>query len=89
MAAAPCLECKRRPKALPRQRCTVCLLRHEPIGEQVKAARQRLGMVPPELRRKRTVAMTDQAPTGTDWCAGCQSYRDAEDFRHSAGVARE
>lgn len=83
MAAAPCLECKRRPKALPRQRCATCLLRHEPIGEQVKAARARLAMVPPELRRKRTLAMTRQAPPGTDWCAGCQSYRDDRDFRHT------
>lgn len=84
MAAAPCIECKRRPKALPRQRCATCLLRHEPIGVQVTAARARLAMVPPELRQKLTKRMRELAPTGTAWCAGCQSYRDATDFRNTA-----
>lgn len=80
MAAAPCIECKRRPKALPRQRCATCQLRHEPIGEQVEAAQRRLAMVPPELRRKRTPKMSALAPAGTAWCAGCQSFRDEIDF---------
>lgn len=83
MAAAPCLECKRRPKALPRQRCETCLLRHEPIGVQVEAARRRLAMVPPEFRQKLTKKMREQSPAGTRWCAGCQSYRDEVDFRGS------
>lgn len=38
-------------------------------------------MVPPELRVRLTKAMREQAPTGTRWCAGCQSYRDEADFR--------
>lgn len=83
MAPAPCIECKRRAKALPRQRCATCLLRHLPIGDQVRAARARLEMVPPELRKKRTKAMAELAPVGTEWCAGCQSYRDTADFRNA------
>lgn len=81
MAAAPCIECQRRPKALPRQRCSTCLLRHQPIGDQVAAARRRLAMVPPELRLKLTKAVRAAAPVGTRFCAGCQSYRDEADFR--------
>lgn len=38
-------------------------------------------MVPPELRAKLTKRMREQAPAGTRWCAGCQSYRDDADFR--------
>ena len=81
MSPQPCIECKRRPKALPRQRCLTCQLRHEPIGEQVKAAAQRRAMVPEELRAKLTKRMREQAPPGTRWCAGCQSFRDVVDFR--------
>lgn len=81
VAAAPCIECGRRAKALPRQRCATCLLRHEPVGEQVKAARLRLAMVPPDMRMKLTKVMREAAPVGTRWCAGCQSYRDEADFR--------
>lgn len=81
MSPQPCIECKRRPKALPRQRCLTCQLRHEPIGEQVKAAAQRRAMVPEPLRAKLTKRMREQAPPGTRWCAGCQSYRDDADFR--------
>ena len=84
MSPQPCIECKRRPKALPRQRCLTCQLRHEPIGEQVKAAAQRRAMVPEELRAKLTKRMREQAPPGTRWCAGCQSYRDDVDFRGEA-----
>lgn len=86
MAAAPCKECGIRPKALPAQRCVTCQLRHAPIGDQVLAARKRLAMVPPELRVKRTLAMTKMRPAGTDWCAGCQSFRDDADFHNTAKV---
>lgn len=81
MAAGPCIECRRRPKALPRQRCEVCLVRHLPVGDQVAEARRRLAMVPVELRAKLTKRMRDQAPDGQRWCAGCQSYRDEADYR--------
>lgn len=86
MAAAPCIECKRRAKALPRQRCATCLLRHLPIGEQVAAARARLAMVPEPMRQRRTKRTAAMAPPGTAWCAGCQSYRDGVDFRSSGKV---
>lgn len=88
MAAALCKECGRRPKALPRQRCITCQLRHEPIGDQVAAARLRLAMVPPELRVKRSKRIMALAPEGTAWCAGCQSFRDLEDFRKHATQCR-
>lgn len=84
----PCIECGRRPKALPRQRCVTCQLRNEPIGEQVAAARRRLAMVPPELRLKRTKKVAALAPAGTAWCAGCQSFRDLVDFRKGATQCR-
>jgi len=88
VAAALCKECGRRPKALPRQRCLTCQLRHEPIGEQVDAARRRLAMVPPELRVKRTKTIQRLAPADTAWCAGCQSFRDLVDLRKDATQCR-
>lgn len=84
----PCIECGTRPKALPRQRCITCYLRHQPIGEQVDEARRRFAMVPPELRRKRTKSIQALAPEGTAWCAGCQSFRDLVDFGKGATQCR-
>ena len=84
----PCKECGRRPKAPGRHRCTTCQLRHEPIGVQVEASRRRLAMVPPELRMKRVKNIVALAPPGTSWCAGCQSYRDDEDFADGATRCR-
>lgn len=81
MSPSPCVECKRRPKSLPRQRCEVCLLRREPVDDQVAAARARLAMVPEGLRQKLTKRMRGGAPEGMRWCAACQSYRDEVDFR--------
>lgn len=88
MSAQPCKECGRRPKAPGRHRCVTCQLRNEPIGEQVEAARRRLAMVPEPLRVKRTKAIAAQAPAGTAWCAGCQSFRDVEDFGKGATQCR-
>lgn len=45
-------------------------------------------MVPEELRRKRTPTIQKLAPSGTAWCAGCQSFRDLEDFGKSATTCR-
>lgn len=88
MAAQPCKECRRRPKEPGRHRCVTCRLRHEPIGDQVAAARRRLAMVPEEMRVKRSKKIEALAPTGTSWCAGCQSFRDLEDFRKNATQCR-
>lgn len=88
MAAQPCKECGRRPKAPGRHRCLTCALRHEPIGEQAAASARRLAMVPEELRRKRTKTIQALAPAGTAWCAGCQSFRDHEDFGKDATTCR-
>lgn len=88
MAAQPCKECGRRPKAPGRHRCLTCQLRLEPIGDQVAAAARRLAMVPPELRRKRTKTMQALAPAHTAWCAGCQSFRDLIDFGKGATTCR-
>ncbi len=88
MTVALCKECGRREKALPRQRCATCLLRHEPIGEQVAAAQLRLAMVPEALRLKRGKATAAAAPKGTAWCAACQSYRDDRDFGKGATTCR-
>lgn len=44
-------------------------------------------MVPLELRVKRSAKLQRTAPDGCEWCAGCQSWRETEDFRH--GEARE
>ena len=88
MAAQPCKECRRRPKAAGRHRCVACQLRHEPIGEQVAAAQRRLATIPEEMRLKRSKKIEAQAPTGTSWCAGCQSFRDVVDFGKSATQCR-
>ncbi len=88
MAAQPCKECHRRPKMPGRHRCTTCHLRNLPIGDQVAEARRRLAMVPEELRRKRTPTIQKLAPEGTAWCAGCQSFRDLEDFGKGATTCR-
>lgn len=88
MAAQKCKECGRRPKMPGRHRCATCFLRHQPIGEQVAEARRRLAMVPEELRVKRTKTIQAQAPAGTAFCAGCQSFRDLEDFGKSATQCR-
>jgi hypothetical protein len=88
MAAQPCKECGRRPKEQGRHRCTTCRLRHEPIGDQVDAARLRLAMVPEELRLKRSKTIVAMSPAGTSWCAGCQSFRDLEDFGKGATKCR-
>lgn len=37
---------------------------------------------------KRTKKIEAQAPSGTSWCAGCQSFRDLEDFAKSATQCR-
>lgn len=88
MAAKPCMECHRRPKEPGRHRCVTCRLRHEPIGEQVTAARRRLAMVPEPLRVKRSKKIEAHAPEGTSFCAGCQSFRDLEDFGKAATMCR-
>jgi len=88
MAAQPCKECHRRPKMPGRHRCATCHLRNLPIGDQVAEARRRLAMVPEELRRKRTPTIQKLAPEGTGWCAGCQSFRDLEDFGKGATTCR-
>lgn len=66
----------------------MCWLRHEPIDVQVAAAQRRLAMVPEELRLKRGKLTADAAPAGTAWCAGCQSFRDVEDFGKSSTQCR-
>lgn len=88
MAAKPCKECERRPKMPGRHRCLTCYLRHEPIGTQVRAARMRLAAVPEELRVKRSKTILAQAPAGTSFCAGCQSFRDLEDFAKNVTKCR-
>lgn len=45
-------------------------------------------MVPEEMRRKRSKSIVALAPTGTSWCAGCQSFRDLEDFGKGATTCR-
>lgn len=98
----PCKDCGRRPKLKGRHRCATCWLRVQPIGEQVAAARRRLAMVPPELRVKRGARIRTTvkgrvvkgpvidtlAPAGTAWCAGCQTFRDEEDFGKGATKCR-
>jgi hypothetical protein len=86
MTAAPCKECGRRPKLQGRHRCATCALRAAPIGEQVAAARARLSMVPPELRLKRV--KPSAWPDGARWCAGCQSFRESDDFGKGATRCR-
>ena len=88
MSAQPCIECHRRPPAGNRRRCLTCQLRNEPIGTQVEAARRRLAAVPEELRVKRSKKILALAPAGTSFCAGCQSFRDLEDFGKKATTCR-
>jgi hypothetical protein len=98
MAKAPCKECGEAPKHGTSHRCVECLLRTKPMVEQVAAARSRLAMTPPELRRARVPA--SEWPAGRRWCSGCQSFvrlRDctgsrckacASDAAHAGSVAK-
>lgn len=45
-------------------------------------------MIPPELRVKRSKKILALAPAGTSFCAGCQSFRDVEDFGKGATECR-
>lgn len=45
-------------------------------------------MVPLDLRVKRTKKLMARAPEGQAWCAGCQSWRDLEDFGKNATQCR-
>ncbi len=45
-------------------------------------------MVPPELRVKRTKTISAQAPAGSAFCAGCQSFRDLADFAKGVTTCR-
>lgn len=45
-------------------------------------------MVPPELRVKRSKKILALAPPHTSFCAGCQSFRDLEDFGKGATQCR-
>lgn len=54
----------------------------------MQAARRRRAMVPEDLRRKRTKTIQALAPAGTGWCAGCQTFRDLEDFGKGASTCR-
>lgn len=45
-------------------------------------------MVPDELRVKRSKTVEAVAPAGTSFCAGCQSFRDVEDFGKGATKCR-
>ncbi len=45
-------------------------------------------MVPEEMRVKRSKKIEAQAPSGTSWCAGCQSFRDVIDFGKGATQCR-
>lgn len=40
------------------------------------------------MRVKRSKTILAQAPAGTSWCAGCQSFRDLEDFGKGATKCR-
>lgn len=86
MAPKPCLECKRRPKWNGRHRCQQCHERRLGIVERLEAADARLGMVPEALRRSRVPERL--WPAGQRWCAGCQSFRDLEDFGKAASQCR-
>lgn len=86
MSSQPCKTCQKRPKLQGRHRCATCSLRLAPIDEQVAAARQRLALVPTELRVKRV--KPEALPPGAKWCAGCQSFRDLEDFGKGATRCR-
>lgn len=45
-------------------------------------------MVPEEMRLKRSKKIVALSPAGTTWCAGCQSFRDLEDFGKGATTCR-
>ena len=45
-------------------------------------------MVPEAMRKKRTKTIQALAPDGEAWCAGCQSFRDDDDFGKGATTCR-
>lgn len=65
-----------------KQRCRSCYFRHQGITERVEESRRRAGMVPDELKKR--VVPERLWPTGTRWCAGCQSFVDVEDVGKNA-----
>jgi hypothetical protein len=71
----PCITCGIRPKALPAQRCSWCLLPTLPIERQIAAAEVRLqrAEAAPDFARRARVPVAEW-PDGYRWCSGCQSY---------------
>lgn len=45
-------------------------------------------MVPEEMRLKRSKKIVALSPAGSSWCAGCQSFRDLEDFPKNGTTCR-
>lgn len=72
MTARLCSECSAA-EALPRkQRCAECFLAAQPVTVRLRAAEERLALVPEGARRAR-VPERDWPP-GRRWCASCQSF---------------
>jgi hypothetical protein len=82
----PCIQCGVRPKWSGRHRCLVCYTRTLGVVERIAARDRRAGMVPDALRRKTVPAKL--WPTGTRWCAGCQTFADLEDFGKGASQCK-
>ncbi len=92
-----CIECGKRPKWPPKQRCTWCWIAREPIGLQEAWAAARRAKAT-EIRARVPAA---EWPEGKRWCSGCQwmvplEYADgsrckacASRARHRAHVKRE
>lgn len=75
------MTCGRRPKAVGRHRCVVCLDKLAPIGERIERSRVRLAMVPESMRKARVPERF--WPPGQRWCSGCQSFVDRDDVTGS------
>ena len=67
-----CRTCWDAPALPRRQVCDECYMARQPIVVRVEAVKERLALVPPELRKTRVPERL--WPKGRRWCAGCQSF---------------
>lgn len=82
-----CTKCGREPKMAGNAiACIECWLAGQPMQVQIAYARQRLDMVPEQLRLKRVAK--DQWPDGRRWCAGCQTFVRFEDVANDGEGSR-
>lgn len=81
-----CKDCDEQPAAKHKQVCTECWLSKQNLMVRIAASRERLALVPTELRRTRVAAA--DCPPGRRFCAGCQTFVRLRDVASGASRCR-